>query len=82
MDYGLLGKMPGCCVFYFPGSTVSVNSRLYLCQRLEKNVFMGKVFAIRCPECGHEFLQFNGVGMRGFAAGERKKDTDKFSCPQ
>lgn len=42
---------------------------------------MGKVFAIRCPECGHEFQQFNGVGMRGFAAGERKKDTDKFSCP-
>ena len=49
---------------------------------VRKNVFMGKVFAIRCPECGHEFQQFNGVGMRGFAAGERKKDTDKFSCPQ
>ena len=43
---------------------------------------MGKVFAIRCPECGHEFQQFNGVGMRGFAASERKKDTNKFSCPQ
>ena len=26
---------------------------------------MGKVFAIRCPECGHEFQQFKGVGMRG-----------------
>ena len=43
---------------------------------------MRLLFMIRCPDCEHEFQQFNGVGMRGFAAGERKKDTDKFSCPQ
>lgn len=43
---------------------------------------MGKLFMVRCPECGHEFQQFNGVGMMGFAAGERKSDDDKFTCPE
>lgn len=23
---------------------------------------MGKLFMMRCPDCGHEFQQFNGVG--------------------
>ena len=81
MDYGLLGKMPGCCVFFPRFNGICQFTPVSL-PTVSKNVFMGKVFAIRCPECGHEFQQFNGVGMRGFAAGERKKDTDKFSCPQ
>lgn len=43
---------------------------------------MGRLFMMRCPDCGHEFQQFNGVGMAGFAAGERKSDDGRFNCPK
>lgn len=43
---------------------------------------MGKLFMVRCPECGNEFQQFNGVGMMGFAEGKMKNDNDKFLCPE
>ena len=42
---------------------------------------MGKIFVVRCPECGHEFQQFNGVGLDDFKAGVEKKNDDKFYCP-
>lgn len=30
-------------------------------------MLMGKLFQVRCPECGCEFTQFNGIGVRDLA---------------
>jgi endogenous inhibitor of DNA gyrase (YacG/DUF329 family) len=44
---------------------------------------MGSGYTVKCPNCGHEFDHYYGVGMDGESViGSTANATDSFCCPK
>lgn len=44
---------------------------------------MGSGYGMKCPECGHEFDQYYGIGMyMTIVEGSTGRAEDSFDCPK